>query len=86
MTKTVIYPIVKQVAKWIGVKLTKESFAKGLGKVIPIIGAAISGGLTYATFKPGAKRLQKVLKESAETMKKGTSTNSNSEFANYTEV
>lgn len=86
LTKTVIYPIVKQVAKWIGVKLTKESFAKGLGKVIPVIGAAISGGLTYATFKPGAKRLQKALKESAETMKKGAATEGNAEFANYTEV
>lgn len=86
LTKTIIYPIVKQVAKWIGIKLTKENFAKGLGKVIPIVGGVISGGLTYTTFKPGAKRLQKALKESAETMKKSAANDSNSKFANYTEV
>lgn len=86
LTKTVIYPIVKKIAKWLGIKLTKESFAKGLGKAIPIVGAAISGGLTYATFKPGAKRLQKVLKDSAETMKKSAVNGSDAEFANYTEV
>lgn len=61
LTKTVIYPIVKQVAKWIGVKLTKDSFAKGLGKVVPILGGVISGGLTLATFKPGANKLKKTL-------------------------
>ena len=28
LTKTVYYPIIKQVAKWIGINLTKSSFAK----------------------------------------------------------
>lgn len=63
LTKTIYYPIIKQVAKWIGVKLTKDTFAKGLGKTIPILGGVISGGLTAATFRPSAKRLQKKLKE-----------------------
>ena len=63
LTKTVYYPIIKQIAKWIGVKLTKETFAKGLGKAIPILGGIISGGLTLATFRPSAKRLQHKLQE-----------------------
>lgn len=63
LTKTVYYPIIKQVAKWIGVNLTKASFAKGVGKAIPVVGGVISGGLTLATFRPAAKRLQKKLRE-----------------------
>lgn len=63
LTKTIYYPIIKQVAKWIGIKLTKDTFAKGLGKTIPILGGVISGGLTAATFRPSAKRLQRKLKE-----------------------
>lgn len=63
LTKTLYYPIIKQIAKWIGVKLTKDTFAKGLGKVIPILGGVISGGLTLATFRPSAKRLQHKLQE-----------------------
>lgn len=63
LTKTVYYPIIKQVAKWIGIKLTKDTFAKGVGKTIPILGGIISGGLTAATFRPSAKLLQKKLKE-----------------------
>lgn len=63
LTKTVYYPIIKQVAKWIGVNVTKSSFAKGLGKVIPVLGGIISGGLTLASFRPSAKRLQHKLQE-----------------------
>lgn len=63
LTKTTIYPIIKQVAKWIGIKLTKQSFSKALGKVIPVLGGVISGGITLATFRPSAKRLQKQLQE-----------------------
>lgn len=63
LTKTFYYPIIKQIAKWLGVSLTKGSFAKSVGKLIPVIGGVISGGLTAVTFKPAAKRLQKKLQE-----------------------
>ena len=62
-TKTLYYPIVKQIAKWLGVSLTRGSFAKSLGKLIPVMGGIISGGITAATFKPAAKRLQEKLQE-----------------------
>lgn len=62
LTKGFIYPLVKQVAKWIGVKLTRQSFAKGVSKVVPVFGGFVSGGLTYITFKPQAKKLMGNLK------------------------
>ena len=63
LTRTFLYPIVKQVAKWIGINLTKQSFARGLSKVVPIIGGFVSGILTYVTFKPQAKKLKRVLRD-----------------------
>lgn len=86
LTKTVIYPIVKQVAKWIGIKLTKDSFAKGLGKIVPILGGVISGGLTYVTFKPGAKKLKKTLHDCCVFMTENKSKYETGEFTNYQEV
>lgn len=61
LTKGTIYPIVKKVAGLLGVQMTKKIFANGLAKVVPVVGAALSGGLTLATFLPMAKRLQKHL-------------------------
>lgn len=56
-----IYQLSKEVAKAIGVRLTREGFAKVAGKVIPLIGAPISAGMTYFTFYPMAKKLKKHL-------------------------
>lgn len=61
LMKGFIYPIVKQIAKYIGVQMTKEIFAKGVAKIVPLIGAATGGILTYAMYKPMAIRLQKHL-------------------------
>ena len=61
LTKGIIFPIVKKVAQAIGVKMTKEIFAKGVGKIIPVVGGVVSGGMTLATFVPMSKKLQKYL-------------------------
>lgn len=61
LTQYAIFNISKQIAKWIGVKLTKYSFSRSFSKVIPIIGAPASAGLTYCTFKPMANKLKKYL-------------------------
>lgn len=63
LTKGTIYPLVKSIAKAIGVKMTKEIFAKGVGKAVPVVGGVVSGGLTFATFKPCCYRLQKELEK-----------------------
>lgn len=57
------HPVVKEVSEWIGLKMTKEVTAKATVKVIPLIGAAVSGAMTFATFKESAKSLQKILKK-----------------------
>lgn len=61
LTKGVVYPVVKKVAAHLGVKMTKQIFAGGVAKIIPVLGAVLSGGLTLATFLPMSKRLQKHL-------------------------
>lgn len=58
LTKYAIYNIAKQVAKWLGIKLTKDTFSKGVGKLVPLVGAPISAGVTYWTFKPMAYKLK----------------------------
>ncbi len=58
LTKTIYYPILKKVLKVFGVKLTKDTFAKGFSKSIPVLGGAISGGMNYASLKPMAKKLK----------------------------
>ncbi|WP_061808769.1 hypothetical protein [Rossellomorea vietnamensis] len=63
LTKTLYYPIIKKVLASIGIKLTKDSFAKGVSKVIPVVGGVISGSLTYTTMRPMGKRLAVTLSE-----------------------
>lgn len=63
LTKTLYYPIIKKVASTLGVKLTKDTFAKGISKFIPIIGGVVSGGITFASMKPMGTRLAHTLSE-----------------------
>lgn len=61
LTKGTLYPIVKKVATILGVQMTKQIFAKSAAKIVPLVGAAVSGSLTFATFLPMSKRLRKHL-------------------------
>ena len=65
LTKTVWYPIVKQIGKAVGVKVTKNSVAKGISKAIPIVGGVISGGLNFASMLPMGNRLAKTLDDAS---------------------
>ena len=62
LTKTAWYPVLKKVLSILGVKLTKKSFAEVAAKGVPIAGGLISGGITFATFRPGANSLKKHLR------------------------
>lgn len=63
LTKGTIYPIVKSISKWFGVKMTKEIFAGFFKKAIPLVGGVVGGGLSYATFKPCCVKLKSVLED-----------------------
>lgn len=63
LTKTVWYVPMKQTMKIIGVEITKQSFAKTVSKVVPVIGGAVSGGLTFVTLSLQSNRLMKHLRE-----------------------
>lgn len=61
LTKTFVYPIVKQVFRVVGARMTKTIYASGVSKLIPFAGALVSGGITFFSFFPLANRLNKHL-------------------------
>ncbi|MBD7911874.1 bacteriochlorophyll 4-vinyl reductase [Clostridium cibarium] len=64
LAKTIYYSIIKKISIAIGITMTKDTFAKGVSKAIPILGGIISGGVTYMSMKPMGKRLKDVLSSS----------------------
>jgi hypothetical protein len=64
MPQLVLNNIINQIAKWIGVKITKVSFTKGIAHVIPLIGGIFSAGLSAGMMLPMAKKLKKYLRNS----------------------
>lgn len=63
LTKGTIYPIVKSISKWFGVKMTKQVFAGFFKKAIPLVGGVIGGGITFLTFKPCCDNLKNLLRD-----------------------
>lgn len=63
LTKGTFYPLVKAIAKWFGVKMTKTIFAGFFKKAIPIVGGVVGGGITFFSFKPCCFRLKNVLQD-----------------------
>lgn len=61
LTKTAWYPLLKKIGAMVGKQVGKESVGKAVIKVVPVVGGAISGAITYATFKPMGGRLADVL-------------------------
>ena len=61
LTKGTLYPIVKSVAKWFGVKMTKKLLAGAVSKSLPVVGAVVGGGITFVSFKPCCDKLKESL-------------------------
>ncbi|MGM0597031.1 MAG: hypothetical protein ACQES9_08345 [Myxococcota bacterium] len=57
LTKYGVYNLAKKVAKYLGIRLTKKSFARAASRFIPIIGGFASGGITWFMFSKMARRL-----------------------------
>ncbi len=62
LTSTAIYPIVKSIAKWFSIRMTKQVFAGFFRKAIPVVGGVIGGSLTYIAFKPCCNKLKDALR------------------------
>ena len=63
LTKGTIYPIVKSVAKYFSINMTKEIFAGFFKNAIPVVGGVIGGGITFFSFKPCCDRLKNNLRD-----------------------
>ena len=63
LTKTSWYPVMKHCLRYIGINLTKKGFAQGVSKAIPLIGGAVSGGMTFVSLQSQSHRLKNHLRE-----------------------
>lgn len=63
LTKTAWYLPMKQTLRLVGVQVTKQSLARTVTKVIPLVGGVVSGGFTYIAFNTQSKRLMGYLRE-----------------------
>lgn len=79
LTKTFWYPIIKKIANFIGINLTKKTFAQGVSKAVPVIGGFISSGINFASMMPMANRLN-------DTLDKATFNYSDDEFNKDIEI
>ena len=57
LTKWGLFRLAREIAKWIGIKLTKEAFARYLSKLVPILSGIISGTITWISFSLMTNRL-----------------------------
>ncbi|WP_459481516.1 bacteriochlorophyll 4-vinyl reductase [Clostridium saccharoperbutylacetonicum] len=64
LIRTIYNPVIKKIAETIGLKMTKDTFAKGGTKAIPLLGGVISGGLTYMSMRSMGNRLRLALESS----------------------
>ena len=62
LTQTAYYPVFKEVLKWFGVRLTKQTFADGVAAVIPIVGVGVGAGVAFFTLRPMARQLKNHLR------------------------
>lgn len=53
--------LTKRVGRYIGVKITKDTFTRGFAKAIPLLGGFIGAGMTASTMLPMARRLRQDL-------------------------
>lgn len=57
------YPVVKYSLRLIGINITKNSVAKGISKVVPVIGGFVSSGLTFMALQSQSLLLKDNLRE-----------------------
>lgn len=63
LTKGTLYPIIKKIAKWFGINMTKKILSSAAKNSIPIIGGVVGGGITFFSFKPCCDKLKNSLRD-----------------------
>ena len=63
LTKTAWYPLLQQVCKQVGIKVTKDTLGKAAVKSIPVLASIVSATLSYICFEKNAERLHETLRE-----------------------
>lgn len=63
LTKTAWYLPMKQTLRVVGVHVTRQSFAKTVTKIVPVVGGVLSGGLTFVSLRAQSNRLKDYLRE-----------------------
>lgn len=61
LTRWGIYQLAKGVATWLGMRLTRQGFARGVAMAVPVLGGVISGAVTWLTFSAMSERLRRHL-------------------------
>ena len=82
LTKGTFYPLVKEIAKWFGIKMTKSIFAGFFKKAIPFVGGIVGGGITFFSFKPCCYRLKAALQDTMLSNPNHKSTSEENSFIN----
>lgn len=82
LTKGTFFPLVREIAKWFGIKMTKAVFAGFFKKAIPVVGGIVGGGITFFSFKPCCQRLKDILKDTMLSNPDHKSTTDENAFAN----
>lgn len=82
LTKGTFYPLVKEIAKWFGIKMTKSIFAGFFKKAIPVVGGIVGGGIAFFSFKPCCYRLKAALQDTMLSNPNHKSTSEENSFIN----
>lgn len=85
LTKGTFYPLVKEIAKWFGIKMTKSIFAGFFKNAIPVVGGIVGGGITFFSFKPCCYRLKAALQDTMLSNPDHKSTSEENSFINAIE-
>ena len=62
LTKGTIYPMVKKIAHWFGINMTKKIYAGFFKKAIPVVGGVVGGAITFLSFGPCCEKLKDTLR------------------------
>lgn len=63
LTENAYYILRKNIARWVGIKVTKKTFSQSISKAIPVVSGLASGGVSYFSFTPMARNLRDTLKK-----------------------